>query len=63
LFAIVKRDKWRFETLLNMCDVWKKVGILFTMMMFNKIAVIGAGNVGATTAQRLAEAELAKTVV
>ena len=31
--------------------------------MFNKIAVIGAGNVGATTAQRLAEAELAKTVV
>lgn len=33
------------------------------MMMFNKIAVIGAGNVGATTAQRLAEAELAKTVV
>ena len=63
MFAIVKRDKWRFETLLNMCDVWKKVGILFTMMMFNKIAVIGAGNVGATTAQRLAEAELAKTVV
>ena len=31
--------------------------------MFSKIAVIGAGNVGATTAQRLAEAELAKTVV
>jgi malate dehydrogenase len=31
--------------------------------MFNKIAVIGAGNVGATSAQRLAEAELAKTVV
>ncbi|MCE2931146.1 MAG: malate dehydrogenase [Vampirovibrionales bacterium] len=31
--------------------------------MFNKIAVVGAGNVGATTAQRLAEAELAKTVV
>lgn len=31
--------------------------------MFKKIAVIGAGNVGATTAQRLAEAELAKTVV
>jgi malate dehydrogenase len=31
--------------------------------MFNKIAVIGAGNVGATTAQRLAEAELAKTIV
>jgi malate dehydrogenase len=33
------------------------------MMMFNKIAVIGAGNVGATTAQRLAEAELARIVV
>jgi malate dehydrogenase len=32
-------------------------------MMFQKIAVIGAGNVGATTAQRIAEAELAKTVV
>ena len=31
--------------------------------MFSKIAVIGAGNVGATTAQRIAEAELAKTVV
>jgi malate dehydrogenase len=31
--------------------------------MFTKIAVIGAGNVGATTAQRIAEAELAKTVV
>ena len=31
--------------------------------MFQKIAIIGAGNVGATTAQRLAEAELAKTVV
>lgn len=31
--------------------------------MLNKIAVIGAGNVGATTVQRLAEAELAKTVV
>jgi malate dehydrogenase len=33
------------------------------LLMFTKIAVIGAGNVGATTAQRLAEAELAKTVV
>jgi malate dehydrogenase len=30
--------------------------------MFTKIAVIGAGNVGATLAQRLAEAELAKYV-
>jgi len=30
--------------------------------MFNKIAVIGAGNVGATLAQRLAEAELSKVV-
>jgi malate dehydrogenase len=31
--------------------------------MFNKIAVIGAGNVGATLVQRLAEKQLAKTVV
>jgi len=31
--------------------------------MFKKIAVIGAGNVGATTAQRIAEAELSKQVV
>src|SRR5580765_2959951 len=31
--------------------------------MFNKITVVGAGNVGATTAQRLAEKELARTVV
>ena len=30
--------------------------------MFQKIAVIGAGHVGATTAQRLAEAELARVV-
>lgn len=30
--------------------------------MFNKICVVGAGNVGATTVQRLAEAELAKVV-
>jgi malate dehydrogenase len=31
--------------------------------MVNKITVVGAGNVGATTAQRVAEKELAKTVV
>ena len=31
--------------------------------MVNKITVVGAGNVGATTAQRLAEKELARTVV
>jgi len=31
--------------------------------MMNRITVIGAGNVGATTAQRLAEKELARTVV
>ena len=31
--------------------------------MVNKITVIGAGNVGATTAQRVAEKELARTVV
>src|SRR5436305_3787513 len=31
--------------------------------MFNKITVVGAGNVGATTAQRVAEKELARTVV
>ncbi len=31
--------------------------------MLNKISVIGAGNVGATTAQRLAEKELARLVV
>ena len=31
--------------------------------MMNKIAVVGAGNVGATVAQRLAERELAKRVV
>jgi malate dehydrogenase len=31
--------------------------------MVNKITVVGAGNVGATTAQRLAEKELAKRVV
>ncbi len=31
--------------------------------MVNKITVVGAGNVGSTTAQRLAEKELARTVV
>ena len=31
--------------------------------MVNKITVVGAGNVGATTAQRIAETELARTVV
>jgi malate dehydrogenase len=31
--------------------------------MFNKITVVGAGNVGATAAQRLAEKQLARTVV
>jgi malate dehydrogenase len=31
--------------------------------MLNKITVVGAGNVGATTAQRLAERELARTIV
>ncbi len=31
--------------------------------MLNKITVVGAGNVGATVAQRLAEQELARTVV
>src|SRR5687767_15377963 len=31
--------------------------------MFDKITVVGAGNVGATTAQRLAEKSLARTVV
>jgi malate dehydrogenase len=31
--------------------------------MVNKITVVGAGNVGATAAQRIAEKELAKTVV
>ncbi|MEX2155206.1 MAG: malate dehydrogenase [Gemmatimonadales bacterium] len=31
--------------------------------MFDRITVVGAGNVGATTAQRLAEKELARTVV
>src|SRR3989475_1132955 len=31
--------------------------------MMNKITVVGAGNVGATAAQRLAEKELARTVV
>jgi malate dehydrogenase len=31
--------------------------------MFNKITVVGAGNVGATTSQRLAEKQLARSVV
>src|SRR6476660_5043685 len=31
--------------------------------MVTKITVVGAGNVGATTAQRVAEKELARTVV
>src|SRR5437016_6444105 len=31
--------------------------------MLDKITVVGAGNVGATTAQRLAEKELARTLV
>ena len=31
--------------------------------MVNKITVVGAGNVGATTAQRIAEKSLARTVV
>ena len=31
--------------------------------MVNKITVVGAGNVGATTAQRLAEKELARHVI
>jgi malate dehydrogenase len=31
--------------------------------MFNKIAVVGAGHVGATTAQRIAEKDLARAVV
>src|SRR3569833_1424959 len=32
-------------------------------IMVNKITVVGAGNVGATTAQRVAEKELARSVV
>ena len=31
--------------------------------MLEKVAVVGAGNVGATAAQRLAEKNLARTVV
>src|SRR5437762_5548206 len=31
--------------------------------MVNKITVVGAGNVGATTAQRLAEKELARRII
>src|SRR5882757_3625359 len=37
--------------------------INFPRTMLNKITVVGAGNVGATAAQRLAEQELARTVV
>src|SRR5436190_18491132 len=37
--------------------------INFPRTMLTKITVVGAGNVGATTAQRLAEKELARTVV
>src|SRR5258707_14074045 len=37
--------------------------INFPRTMLNKITVVGAGNVGATTAQRLAEKELARTIV
>src|SRR6266508_3676162 len=39
------------------------VPINFPRTMLTKITVVGAGNVGATTAQRLAEKELARTVV
>src|SRR2546423_3928970 len=35
----------------------------YERLMVNKITVVGAGNVGATTAQRVAEKELARTVV
>src|SRR5258706_5411000 len=35
----------------------------FPRTMFNKITVVGAGNVGATAAQRLAEKQLARTIV
>jgi malate dehydrogenase len=37
--------------------------INFPRTMLTKITVVGAGNVGATTAQRLAEKELARTLV
>src|SRR6266704_5010661 len=37
--------------------------INFPRTMLTKITVVGAGNVGATTAQRLAEKELARTIV
>ncbi len=39
------------------------VPINFPRTMLTKITVVGAGNVGATTAQRLAEKELARTIV
>jgi len=35
----------------------------FPRTMFNKITVVGAGNVGATAAQRLAEKQLGRTIV
>jgi malate dehydrogenase len=46
----------------------RRVAIAFrdtqpALAMVNKITVVGAGNVGATTAQRLAEKELARLVV
>ncbi|HSE68562.1 MAG TPA: hypothetical protein VLB12_16340, partial [Gemmatimonadales bacterium] len=34
-----------------------------TIPMLNKITVVGAGNVGATAAQRVAEKQLARSVV
>src|SRR6266550_781962 len=40
-----------------------KAAINFPRTMLTKITVVGAGNVGATTAQRLAEKQLARTVV
>src|SRR6266566_1848399 len=39
------------------------VPVNFPRTMLTKITVVGAGNVGATTAQRLAEKELARTIV
>src|SRR5690606_29331348 len=44
---------------------WRQRGVLLQegeIEMLHKISVIGAGNVGATLVQRLAEAELAKYV-
>jgi hypothetical protein len=39
------------------------INLLKPGTMFNKITVVGAGNVGATAAQRVAEKQLARTVV